>query len=367
MGTQDKPNGGSILPEIITTINQWVNWFPKFKTGEEERAKKDLNKEIHLMTLEELKPYEYSKQPTIDVDKPKKQLSYEIACQRNKSNIGFVPQLTDPILVIDIDHCGGSPQNLPKELKTLLESKQCYMEVSPRGEGIRAFLYLPSYKLKINLPSSVKAKKDSGIEGQVQIHAAYGTVTHNIIQEETDVIETTLEELEPWFNIRPDAQVIQLPVDYQEPVPGGMPSAYEVQRLLDNVLSLDKNPRIQRGYEQALNETYSHYNYWLTIGMCLSDWGLKTGQAMLALEMWTKWSLSDPDETMCDTEEEYIKRWSSFKDQGARALTIRTLLHIARSVEFEWPKPKILKGQSTNIPLITEYANYEYLMKHYNI
>ena len=369
MGTQDKPNGGSILPEIITTINQWVNWNPKFEGKPKSRAEVTalLDKDPNTATLAELAPYEYSKRPIQDVNKPHLMLSYKEAMRRNPERIGFVPQETDPILLIDIDHCGEDLSGIPEALQSLLDEKGCYQEFSPSGEGLRAILYLESVELKQQLKARAMAVHPGIERSQIQIKKAYGTFTHNVITPETDIKPITLDELSPWFNMQPTAEVIKLPVEHREPIPGGMPNQYEIERILRDILLLDQNPRLKRGYESVVKEKYAHYDYWRTIAMCLSHWGVMTGHEMQALEMWIAWSLSDPDETQHMTPESYTQKWSSFKSTGEGALTVRTLIFLAKAIEFDWPKKIVRNKEVVNLPNIKEYVNFEYLLDHYNI
>lgn len=124
-----------------------------------------------------------------------------------------------------------------------------------------------------------------------------------------------------------------------------------------------ENPDVVTAFNKIRTEVeYGRYEFWITIGMGLYDWGQRTGQKTAALMSFIEWSKTDPEG--CDSEEELITKWNSFKEElDDSDLSYKTVYQIVKALRYDWPEPAS-KGDGPNFESI---ANLEYYLGYHKI
>ena len=342
--------------------------------------------------LQEVRQWTYSigiedlKRPKHTHYSPDGSLSFVQAyntAMRGGLSFGFYTTSEDPYIIGDIDHIDDpeDPSTLPPALTDLLINKGLYCEVSPSGEGLRFVGKLPRVEDKEQLRGKIfytRFPLENKREAQINIGPPWLRFTGNATSYSEDTIpEISLAELDEVFALKyvdGGAEVIDMP---GQGVPRGtpteanekLPSLQEVIRALRSI-PLDKNPRVKRAYESVLQETYSHYNFWLRIIMSVHDYASRTGTKMECLQEIVAWSRSD--EESFKSEEDVIIKWQSLSEREDK-VSYHTVFAVAHNNRINWPKPKPLSkaqkatGMTDIQPMNTEYVNFKALVDFYNL
>lgn len=313
------------------------------------------------------------KRPLIDPDKAHLTTPLKEVIP-NGNAIGFITSKQSSIVIIDID--------APKELKsqvlalrkaglsdeanTILQTQlidklppiirsylsKTYAEWSLSGTGLHIVLSTD----KSQFDKAYYKSKDW--LGQLSVYNNYMVTTGNAYNNTNTILEVDPEELSIIFNTthsRSQPRNTDLV----------MPSMVDVENAL-GAIPLDQSPRVREVYSTVFNEEYEHYHFWLRVGMAIHDYATKIGSLSTGLELFIKWSATDP--TDFDGDEAVERKWNSFHSDSETTITYKTLFKLASSFQFNYPRRLKSKDGTVLInPDITEYVNFKYLMDKYNL
>lgn len=292
----------------------------------------------------------------IDVDfngnKEEKQQLQELAI-----DAGFIDPQTDWTLPTYKEFLEQN-SNLFAQLRNteLLELiNNTYTELSPTGTGLHIFINITN-KPKI----AYKGSTNPEFKGQISLSRSFMTVTGIKLYGSPLVLaQMSLEQFPKTFSFSKEKiqnETIILPIQ-------NVPKEQVAAAL--NLVSPKPLLRTQVLWTEFTQKTYEHYDFWLTIGMALHDWGTKAQMLATAYKLWSDWSQKDVDNYK--SEEDVEAHWRSF-GQSSNQITVATLIALAARLQFLYPVPLITKdGKHPSFPQINEYRNFEYLLKYYKI
>lgn len=333
----------------------------------------------------------------------------EVTAQTDQYGILVAPHTESPYLFIDIDYprsrkdnpeqslvpdiptkedvmekmqaekiVWGSPEHLKLIEPTLRTIKntslyplmqETYTEFSPSGTGIRMIIQSQD-KAKF-----AKAyKKATLFKGQIDFKNQFITITERAYPSTVSAIkEVPLMDLADAFGFRENTQVV-LPntpemretFEEAELALNSIPKPEVMAAALKNI-PIDQNERIKAVWQELTGEQYEHYHFWLSVGMALHDYSRHFKNPSKVYLAFLEWSEQDP--VGYTGEQDVYAKWASFDQLGRPDnITWRTLLKLANKCTFDYPRPIVTKkGVNTGLPMINEWANFEYLLDFYNI
>ncbi len=244
--------------------------------------------------------------------------------------------------------------------------KQTYTELSPSKVGFHIWLHVPD-KNGVHVYKSCA----HGLDGQISLSNSFMTCTgKKLYSAPSSLAPLPLAALTGVFvpHAQVQASAQQKPEQeqasnaQQKPV-HGWDDIHQLMRMLPP--SLLGNSAQQELYRRLTQQTYEHYNYWVMVGMALHDYD--TGPQAYALYL--EWSKRDIDGFK--SEQDVYDKWQSFNepsaDKGRARLTVATLVALANRLSLQYPRRVVKQGKETRAPRINEYANFQYLLDHYNI
>ena len=246
---------------------------------------------------------------------------------------------------------------------------ETYTEWSPSGIGLHVFVHLTD---KNTTKAAYIKSTNKQYKGQISLQNAFVTVTGRYLANAPNEIKTiSLQELNDVFAIRATAAQPPQHQNQATQIDFSNINQISIEQVIDALNVVPPQPllKTQEQWYQLTNRTYEHYDFWLTIGMALHNWGLTTKQLPTAYGFWSQWSQQDKQNYT--NEEDLERKWESF-NIGSQSheiqVTINTLLALAAKLQFTYPRPltkdkKIL----SSFPQIKEYANFKYLMDFYSI
>lgn len=312
------------------------------------------------------------KRPLIDPDKADiaPNLQTLLSQVDNNAVVGFLTSANTPIVIIDVD----APKEVKKQVSELKKVgmydeadkvvRTMVIDTLPpviRGYMSRTYCEWSLSRTGVHIVLKTdKSAWDSAYikaqswNGQLSIKNNYMVTTGNKLPEAQDtILEVPKEELEILFPPRKTRQVM---------VEESLPSIEDVKQALF-IIPLDQSSRVQNIYSTVFNEQYEHYTFWLRIGMALHDYALKTNSLSTGLELFIKWSATDP--VAFDGDEAVARKWASFHEGE---VSYRTLFKVACAFQFNYPRRlRSRDGALLLNPDTTEYVNFKYLMDKYNL
>jgi hypothetical protein len=355
--------------------------------------------------IRKLKQWSYShsvgslKRPRHSHYTPNGSMSFVDALQKARAEglyIGFYVTHEDPYILGDIDHISNPMSKevvgteLPIEISDILFNRQVYSEASPSGKGIRFIAKLSEgvkatlegRYFKNHLPMGYSTdevdEKGGPLKREAQFHIGppWNTITGNKTPYSGDgIVELRLDELEPIFKIRYVGE--EVTCDYMPPPDedvGRLPALSEILYALHR-LPWDGNPRIQRAFKLTFDgEEYTPYEYWLKVMMAMSDYASRMtadpNVQSSCMENAVKWSAKDPNGYT--GEKDVIDKWRSFM-RTEKKVSFHTLMSLNHYYTLRWPQCKAPSkaqreaGVTTPQPLVAQYANFESLVRFYNM
>ena len=299
--------------------------------------------------------------------------------------------------------------NPVSDVKTLLQWS--YSEFSFSGGGFHIVVELPNgYKDAV----SRAYKGATSFAGQISMQRCFITFTNRPVPEKIKraaagaIMKIDADFMRRNFGLNPDGTVVQpgvsdspmvnagddLEVVREDAVDKAMNAAAEahegaggdaditnamivasdehqapalstISRALA-AIPINKNPRIRRLYKEMTAQEYTHYDFWISIGMALHHWGTCTGELSEAYRLFLSWSKKD--KTSFVSSEDVETHWMSFSSKRSSSVTWRTIMHYRHKYNPEYPKPKLDKeGHNTGLPITSEYVNLEYLFNFFAI
>lgn len=358
-----------------------------------------------LTSLRQWTKYKANKAPIVKVNAPDMALNYEALS--SYSNIGIILVPDNDVAVIDVDYPGTKDEKLtaiamakdfgfktsdwstPRYavwvrenfkvfqqlegtgLEELLTTTYC--EWSPSGMGLHLWVRVPDKNSKTG---AYFTSTNPALHGQFSFTNCFMTVTRQPLHGCSPSLTTVLSDFAP--------QAFDFSRMTHNPEKGKKPRRDETDAV-DQFLLLAQNgevsqgqitealelvsctltPKVQKQWKELTGRTYQHYDFWVTIGMALHDYGTQTGTLPALFVEWLNWSKKDT--ANFDGEETVEKKWRSFGETDS-GITIATLLALASRLKFEYPRPIVTKeGKRTVMPIINEYINFQYLMRFYDI
>lgn len=233
-----------------------------------------------------------------------------------------------------------------------------YAEVSPSGLGLHLFFTLEG---KDQYKEASKKSRSQEFAGQVSLQNAFMTVTgiplHGCASEISALTPADLEEV---FDFRVRQEKTS---DIVFPEITRVTKEEVCTALAAIPLGAEQEKTVLL-WEKLTGRKYEHYDFWITVGMALHDYGLKTQQAAFMYALWLDWSRGDAE---CFKGEQDIEtKWRSF-NANSSGVTVGTILALGKKLVFKYPKPLYRKGKATDFPDTVEYDNFSYLMKYYGL
>lgn len=249
------------------------------------------------------------------------------------------------------------------ELLELLSNT--YTELSPTGTGLHVFVnVVDKNRTKIAYKKSTNPK----FKGQISLSRSFMTVTGIPLYGSPNSITTrSLEDFPKCFAFEKTEKKKDIEEEWLPTLLTQNISKEQVATAL-NVVSPKPLLRTQVLWVEFTKKAYEHYDFWLTIGMALHDWGTKTNTLATAYKFWSDWSQKDTENYR--NEEDLESHWRSFGQQSNYdyPITIATLIALASRLQFSYPVPLVTKnGSHASFPQINEYRNFEYLLNYYKI
>ena len=211
--------------------------------------------------------------------------------------VGFVFDGTDGLVGVDLDDCYDGAGFTNPQARSISESMDGYMEVSPSGTGVKIF----------TVADLKAAHVDHGIGLEVYPRGRYFTVTGHHISGDVPAEPQDLSGIIPERTIARSGDAF---ADYTPPVEG-----YDVARVENEVL--------------AYIDPECGYDDWIKVGMALHH---QFAGDVEACEAWDRWSqgpggsCSGYNPGLCDA------KWRSFSGGGA---TLRSLLFKAKQKKLD--------------------------------
>lgn len=341
-----------------------------------------------------------NKRPLIPPDQWANAETYnEVTSKTDQYGILVAPHTESPYLFIDIDYPKNplTPQMMPKEevmaklqnenivwgsdehlrlIQPTLDSirhtslypllTETYTEFSPSGTGIRMII-----QSKDKSKFAKAYKKATAFAGQIDFKNQFITITERAFPGTVSTIkEVPLLDMADAFGFRETQQVVTPEMVAEEELrnleANSMPKMEVMIAALKNI-PIDQGERIQKVWQELTGEQYEHYNFWLSVGMALHDYSRHFKNPSKMYLAYLEWS--EQDAAGFTGERDVYSKWESFDLVGRPDnITWRTLLKIANKCTFDYPRPIInKKGANTGMPMINEWANFEYLLNFYNI
>lgn len=264
---------------------------------------------------------------------------------------GIFTSLQNELVVVDIDHGKTIPETLPPT----------YSEISVSGNGVHLFYFTTASKEGAKAQYAIPPK--FGVDGEIFVgkHAIRVTgVPHpDSLPEITriDHLETFgigfKAEILPPANDDSDATAFEVYSASEQDV-----SIPELSMLLAGI-SLSQTPRIQAAWRTLTGRDYSHYDFWLRIGMGIHS----LYPTAAGFRVFDAWSRTDPVAYDATAVEE---KWSSFSSGGLKPVsvsTIRALYNLARYA----PEYRTAKGiDVTNIRNIEGFCDFYHFRMYAN-
>lgn len=310
-----------------------------------------------------------AKRPLIDPDKAN--MAGTLDTVKDSPNpVGFLTSLQSPIVIIDVD----APKDLKEQVKALRQAGLTHEAdtliqqrlIDPLPAPIRSYLsstYVEWSQSMAGLHIVLSTQKiwpkpkayyKAEWLGQLSVHSNYMVTTGNTYHQ-ADILEVPPEELDALFGI--SKRVIR-------DTPMGVPTLTEIEQALA-VIPLDQSQRVKEVYSNLFGEAYEHYNFWLKVGMAIHDYAVRTNSLSTGLELFLKWSATDP--TDFDGDEAVERKWNSFHNTND-GITFNTILKLAAAFQFNYPRRlRNRDGALTINPDTSEYVNFKYLMDKYNL
>lgn len=288
---------------------------------------------------------------------------------------GFYVTANDPYILIDIDHVENpiSPwDELPHNLRSMMQAIPSYWEASPSGHGLRGVLKLPSADIKKDLKTSrallIGADGKPSTEAEIHFGAPWMTITGAKMPYATNNVATiNIEDLSDIFKIvfksEEVAEIAPIPDDL-----ANLPSIQDIEVAL-NGIPLNQNPRIKRAFRKILGYDYQHYDFWMKIMMAVHQYSVITNTGMQCLDIFDTWSKHD-EENYKGTDD-ILTHWKSLANNDSN-VTFKTLFRFYIEVTLIWPIPKKqTKDQKiTGVPPLPQpnaYENFIAIVNHYNL
>lgn len=352
-----------------------------------------------------------TKRPLISVNAPNlEKVCYTLYELPTGKSCGIITSQANEFIIIDID----APQHIKAKVKALQEEctssadyagvdivkqeiiaplpdvlqelvQTTYTELSLSGAGLHIVAELPpNGKLQLISKAYIKSKN---FDGQVSLSNNFMVMTGNKWPDSpTSIATITLDQVNEIIgrdctkkdngyskkkeHVEESAQLVNdiegSEIAFKTAVETEkLPSLAQVEHAV-SILPMTQSSRLRNAYEEILGVKYEHYNYWLTIGMSLYSYGVRTNQSARAYSLYLAWSQSDPEKYV--GEDDVLAKWMSFSETtDIERITYKTLMRFASLLEFEYPRVKIKDGRRTGAPLVNEYINFEYLLNRYNI
>jgi hypothetical protein len=236
-----------------------------------------------------------------------------------------------------------------------ISNTNTYMELTPSGCGVRLIYYCED---KHRIKGRPVLNPDDCIGGEMFANSGYVTITGNHLAGE-EIKEISAEELLQWIKPVTTTEVIEFPKEaIRHPALSDVKSALACCKL-------NQSAGVKKAYESIMEQSYSHYDYWLKILAACHDYARKTDNEMHIVPMVVEWSMTDTE--AFESEEDVLTTFQSFSNKQ-NPVTYATLFKFARLLRFEWPYPAYdKKNKPTGGPQINMVANFEYLMNYYEI
>jgi len=346
------------------------------------------------------------KRPNIPPDQWDNALTYtEVIAQTNEYGVLVAPHTESPYLFIDVDYPLSRKDNPEKAIlldipckEDIMEKMQreniewgssahldlieptlrtikntslypllqeTYTEFSPSGTGIRMII-----QSKDKGKFAKAYKKAIAFKGQIDFKNQFITITERAYPGTVSrVKEVALLDLADAFGFAETKRVepTDIKQDFEEGLEDmSLPKPEVMIAALKNI-PIDQNDRIQKVWQELTGEVYEHYTFWLSVGMALHDYSRNFKNPSKLYLAYLQWS--EQDSTCFESEADVVAKWESFDLAGRPDnITWRTLLKIANKCTFDYPRPIITKkGVNTGLPMVNEWANFEYLLEYYGI
>lgn len=294
---------------------------------------------------------------------------------------GFYTTSSDPYILLDIDHV-DDPNNpwdsIPDSVRSFMLARQTYWESSPSGKGLRGVLKLTSAEIKEELQTKrallISSNGDSSDEAEAHFGPPWMTITGNKTTFSVDEIATvTIDELKEVFNVKYKSEVVSMQevVESNEPLPAvsqdHIPSMLSVKQAL-SALPLDRNPRVQRAYQNVFNQEYQHYDFWMKVMMAVHNYATVSGKTMECLTLVDEWSHADDAYV---NSEDVFNHWKSLSNKETQ-VTYKTLFKLMNEATLVWPVPRKQtkdekEAQIGLKPNISAYDNFRKVITFFDI
>ena len=275
------------IPLDLKRVPRWVLWR-YIEVGDDD------SKRWSKMPVQTSGKYASSTNPDTWVDFLTIQSAYE-SNPGSFSGVGFVFTSDDNLVGVDLDDCFADGEFTNEHARSIAESFEGYMEVSPSGTGVKIF----------TRADITNAHVDHDIGLEIYSRSRFFTVTGQIVG---GTIPTQPQDLS---GIMPERSAIvntgDAFADYVAPVDG-----WDIHRVETELLSkLDPN---------------CGYHDWLKVGAILHH---QFGADVEACEAWDRWSQGGSSYKASGSDSCEAK-WATYRGTGA---TLRSLIFQVNQME----------------------------------
>lgn len=322
--------------------------------------------------------YHENKRPLIPPDKWSQGLSFAEVSASGKP-FGLLISPDTPFLVIDVDCPPALKSGIMEQLKSVTIGSQEHLDIiKPVFDSIQdtelpalipetytEFSYsMTGLRMLISSkdkPKFAKAvKKAKSFDGQISFRNQFMTITGKKLQNSPSIVkEVPLLSLQKAFGFQEKTEVKDSGI-----IPEQLPPLETIAGAMES-LPIDQNDKLKKSWKEITNSEYSHYYYWLSIGMALHEYGEKKKAKPQAYLLWLSWSKKD--EIAFESEESISQKWESFTTGQELPITYKTILKLSIANRFSYPKPIVKKGTITPYPITTEWDNFQYLLEYHSI
>lgn len=294
----------------------------------------------------------------------------EVKTKYSDQGFGFCNRDEDAYFLIDFDKVIAKGVVHPSVIK-FLQEYPTYTTISLSGKGLHAVYKAKEKDFKERIGKKVAFyKNDDGVGGEIRLSNCFTLFSTNhshlpLYEGSTkEVAIIDYESLKDNFKFKTNK--------FKPPSEDfALPDSIKIRaiRTFLNILPLDQNSRIKEVYERLLGEPYSHYNYWLYVGMALHDCGMIKKRTDQFFMLYVDWSKKDTS-SFVGTED--IKdHWISFKNKE-KTITVRTLYALANRYRIQWPDVVVRKngwtpeqGSVLNVKAVLDFYDISFLKDAY--
>jgi len=282
----------------------------------------------------------------------------------------------DKLICIDVDHL---PQNctvddLPLMIKTLLDVKPTYVEISPSGQGLHIY-YLTDKQGLAHRKDQDKATND--FKGSVFIRNQFVTVTghmHPISTASVSEISPNLIE-----SMALKSHRVPTPLSSLKPEKTGLSQPTYTLAQLETWLTKIPPNLSESPLQPLMNRAYASFNPPITSPEDYMHWQYMAAAVHYAAkalamtqegeDLFVEWSLRGSNDGEQTIRQKY--RDNAPKYDG-HDLTHLTLIRLASAVKPIWPEPVMVKGKDgkmiiSDIPDATSLLNWEALIAQFSL